>query len=62
MYIIVHRATFISIGMTKAFGFFPTIDQEYNKKQVDSKYFFIEIIVSSTINAHNLSLLSSNSH
>ena len=31
--------------MTKAFGFFPTIDQEYNKKQVDSKYFFIEIIV-----------------
>jgi hypothetical protein len=45
MYIIVHRATFLNMGMTKAFGFFPTIDQEYNKKQVDSKYFFIEIIV-----------------
>jgi hypothetical protein len=43
MYIIVHRATFLNMGMTKAFGFFPTIDQEYNKKEVDSKYFFIEI-------------------
>jgi hypothetical protein len=29
---IVHQATFLNIGMTKAFGFFPTIDQEYNKK------------------------------
>jgi hypothetical protein len=27
------------MGMTKAFGFFPTIYQEYNKKQLDRKYF-----------------------
>jgi len=42
---IVHQATFLNMGMTKAFGFFPTIYQEYNKKQVDGTYFFfIEII------------------
>jgi len=44
--------TFLIMGMRKVFGFFPTIYQEYNKKQVDGKYFFlIEIIdVSSTVN------------
>jgi hypothetical protein len=28
-----------NMGMAKAFGLFPTIYQEYSKKQVDSKYF-----------------------
>ena len=33
--------------MAKAFGLFPTIYQEYSKKQVDSKYLFsIDIMVS----------------
>jgi hypothetical protein len=29
---IVHQATFLNMGMTKAFGFFPTIYQEYKQK------------------------------
>jgi hypothetical protein len=36
-----------NMGMAKAFGLFPTIYQEYSKKQVDSKYLFsIDIMVS----------------
>jgi hypothetical protein len=31
---------FPNMGMTKAFGFSPTIYQEYNKKQVVSNFFF----------------------
>jgi hypothetical protein len=31
------------MGMAKAFGLFPTIYQEYNKKQVDSKYLLMNV-------------------
>ena len=62
----VHQTTFLNMGMTKAFGFFPTICQEYKKKQVDSRYFFYwdhsQFNNQLTINTHTLSLLSPNSH
>ena len=52
------------MGMAKAFGFFPTIYEEYNKKQVhvDSRYFIYwdhnQFNNQLTIHAHTLSLLS----
>ena len=52
------------MGMAKVFGFFPTIYEEYNKKQVhvDSRYFIYwdhsQFNNKLTIHAHTLSLLS----
>ena len=56
------------MGMAKAFGLFPTIYQEYNKKQVDSKYLFlIDIMVSyinnkCTYSTYLYTHISANSH